>query len=348
MKTIRIAEPTFLGNEVDYALDVMSSGWLTRGRFVERFEELIAQSMSAKHALAVSNGTAALHLALLGLGVKPGDRVIVPSCSYIATANAVRYCGAKPVFVDVRPDTWTLDPDDALIAAKRTGAVGIIGVNLYGIPCTFPHAPELWMLEDACESHGTKLAGDVAVLSFYGNKIVTCGEGGAVVTNRSDVFKQAFLLHGQGTTGARRYHHEVLGYNYRLTDLQAAVGCGQMEKLDEHLRRRAGLRDAYSMYLPAVDRQTWPLNHPNWVMPVMVPNRDNVMKALAADGIETRPVFPPLHRQPGYLTDQHLPVSQEIARSGLLLPLHLKMNVEDVKWICGRLALAIRSLRVAV
>jgi perosamine synthetase len=341
---LRIAEPMLLGREMEYVADALKLKALSMGLYVKKFEALIAHSMLADYAVATTSGTTALHLALLALGVGPGDRVVIPACSYIATANVVRYCGGTPVFVDVHPELWTLDLHAAEETAQVCGAVGIITVHLYGVPCAVPKVPGVWVLEDACEAHGVPLSGDAAVLSFYANKIATCGEGGAVITRREGLAATCRLLRGQGTTGKQRYIHEELGYNYRLTDLQAALGCGQMEQLETSLERRALLRSWYEKALPEnMERQARAAGAVDWVMPVLLDDRDRVAAVLAAAGIETRPVFPPLHKQPAYSlwADQNLPVSEALAKRGLLLPLHLGMGKEDVLRICDTLAGAI-------
>lgn len=336
---IRVSQPTFLGNEVEYVRETLDSGQLSMGKYVSKFEALVAQFSGAQQAVAVSSGTAGLHLALLALGVGPGDKVVVPACSYIATANAVRYCGAEPVFADVRPDTWTIDPGWAELMVANYNARGVITVHLYGQPAELPRILGGWVLEDACEAHGVPLMGDAAVLSFYGNKILACGEGGAVVTSEASLADHVRVLRGQGTTGAKRYIHEELGFNYRMTELQAAVGCGQAEVIASHLRKRYKLRKLYDELLPRqLMRQSRFSGAVDWVVPVLVANRDTVAEKLLACGVETRPVFPALHTQPQYKTDQFLPISEKLAREGLLLPLHLGMTDGDVALVCSVLS----------
>jgi perosamine synthetase len=320
------------------------------GSYVRRFEELVAESARAANAVAVSSGTAALHATLLALGVRPGDRVVVPACSYIATANAVRYCGAEPVFVDVRPDTWTLNERLACEAVRRDRAVGAIAVHLFGVPCDvaelYKQMPAgCFVLEDSCEAHGVPLQSDAAVFSFYGNKIVTTGEGGAVVTNAPDLAAKVRLLRGQGTSGAARYVHETLGYNYRMTELQAAIGCGQLELLATHLRKRMKLRRAYDRLLPrAVLRQGRLDGSVDWVVPIRLAERDAVARSLQEVGIETRPVFPALHQQPIYrMHGGAFPIAEQLAREGLLLPLHLGMGESDVAEVCTALETALEA-----
>lgn len=345
---IRVAQPTFLGNEERYLFEVARTRALTMSSdasFVTRFESLVERSANVRYAAAVSSGTAALHLALLALGVKPGDHVVVPTCSYVATANAVRYCGAVPIFADVNPTTWTVDPNVLESLVDRYRAVGAITVNLYGVPCPIPLlARGRWILEDACESHGVPVGGTVGVFSYFGNKIVTCGEGGAVATNDPALIATVRRLRGQGTSEKTRYVHEEIGYNYRLTQMQAAIGLGQMENIKEHLRRRAELRRTYDDLLPDVVRQSRPNGSVDWVVPVLVPRRDDVARLMLEAGVETRPVFHPIHRQPPYALDVQLPIAELLGRDGLLLPLHLGMTTSDVQIVCNVLKVALRRL----
>jgi len=336
-----MAEPTFLGNELQYVHDVMLNRQLSAGRYVRDFERAVARMSAAQHAVVTTSGTTALHLALLALGLQPGDRVVVPACSYIATANAVRYCGAEPVFVDVDVRTWNASRVAMERAVHDSGAVGAIVVHLYGVSGELPIISG-WVLEDSCEGHSIPLSGTAAVFSFYGNKVITCGEGGAVVTNRRELAAQCALLRGQGTSGRRRYVHEVLGYNYRLTDLQAAVGLGQIEKLHEHIERRAILMAVYEEELQDFSRQHRPAGSVPWVMPILVKERDRVALDLDGAGVETRPVFPALHTQPCHRVAERYQVAEDIARDGLLLPLHLGMTEDDVRWVCHTLRRSVR------
>src|SRR5581483_301487 len=265
-----VAEP-FLGDEeLRYVAECVQTGWVSSaGKFVRRFEELFAELFEVEHAVAVSNGTTALHLALLALGIGPGDEVIVPALTFVATANAVTYCGATPVFADSEPTTWNIDPELAAAAVTpRTKA--IVAVHLYGHPADLDPLLELGVpvVEDAAEAHGARYRGRpvgslgaVGTFSFYGNKIVTTGEGGMVVTDRADLAARVRQLRDHGMDPDRRYWHPVLGFNYRLTNLQAALGVAQLEKLDAILERKArlaelyaeGLRDVPGIVLPTAE-----------------------------------------------------------------------------------------------
>ena len=243
---IAVAAPTLNGNEKRYVLECLETTWISSiGRFITEFERGFARFCGVEHAIAVSNGTNALHLALVALGVTSGDEVIVPSLTYVATANAVTYCGAKPVLVDCDPRTLNIDP--AAIAGKITAHTkGIIPVHLYGHPAdmdpiiSVAREHGLFVLEDAAEAHGAEYKGrrvgglgNCAAFSFFGNKIMTTGEGGMVTTNDSALAAKLRLYRGQGLDPGRRYWHPVIGYNYRMTNIAAALGLAQLEQVDE-------------------------------------------------------------------------------------------------------------------
>jgi perosamine synthetase len=350
---ICISEPTYLGREAEYVLDAIERKSLSQRDYVERFERAFAAWTGTRYAVACNTGTAALHLALLALGVGPGDEVIVPACTYIATANAVRYCGAEPVVVDVLPGTWTLDWKAAFRAVTpRTR--GFLPVHLYGVcaGCSDPFVRaeaagrgHLFILEDAAEAHGASETtgtgglvgsyGRAGAFSFYANKILTCGEGGMVTTSEHGLYRRLRSLRGVGQSPLTRYVHTELGFNYRMTDPAAALGLAQLECAAEHLQRRRALGDRYRTRLPPAMRPTQPEGSVDWVMPVLVPGRDSVAAHLKDCGIETRPVFPPLNRQPIYRAGRPdvLPVADRLWRDGLLLPLHGGMDEKDVDMV---------------
>lgn len=239
-KFIPVAEPSLDGREKEYVMECLESGWISgSGKYIDRFEESFARFCNARHGVAVANGTVALHVALLALGITAGDEVIVPDLTYIAAANSVLYCNAKPVFADVDPVTWTLNP--AEVERKITPRTrAIIAVHLYGHPVEMGQIQKLaknhklFIIEDAAEAHGAEYKGrrigsigDIATFSFYGNKIITTGEGGMIVTNDDTLARQSRLLKGQGMDPERRYWFPMLGYNYRMTNIQAAIGLAQ-------------------------------------------------------------------------------------------------------------------------
>ena len=254
---ISLSSPALVGNEIEYVMQCLESTWISRGHFVEAFEERFAQLCGVEHAVAVCNGTAALHLALLGLGVAAGDEVIVPTLTYVATANAVSYCGATPVFVDSEPATWNLDPQ-AVEASITPRTAGIVAVHLYGHPAdmdalrAIARRHGLFLLEDAAQAHGARYQGrpvgslgDAAAFSFFGGKAVTTGEGGMIVTDDGALADSARRLRNHGHDPQRRYHVTQLGFNYRLPNLLAAVGLGQLEHWNWHVARRRATAARY-------------------------------------------------------------------------------------------------------
>lgn len=360
---IPVAAPALIGNERRYVMDCIDSTWISsNGEYIDRFEESFAEFCHSRHALSCANGTVALHLALMALGVGPDDEVLVPTLTYVASANAVAYCGAKPVFVDSEPATWNLDPT-RLEAHITPRTKGIMVVHLYGHPVDMDPVLDiarrhnLFVLEDAAEAHGALYRGkqvgsigQVATFSFYGNKIITTGEGGMVVTSNDALAEKIRLLKGQGMDPARRYWFSVIGYNYRMTNIAAAIGLAQLEKIDWHLERRRAisrryaerLADAPGVHLQA--EQPW-AKSVHWMNSVVLGetvtiSRDAVMAELAAAGIETRPFFYPMHVLPMYAggdSNASYPVAERLAARGINLPSGPLLSDEDVKVVCENL-----------
>ncbi len=361
-----VARPVWAGNEEQYVLDCLRSTRISSsGPYLERFEAAFAGHCGARHALACSSGTAALHLALLALGVGPGDEILVPSLTFVAVANAVAYCGARPVFVDSEPLTWTLD------AARLAEAVtprtrGVIAVHLYGHPADMDAVTAvaqrhgIFVVEDAAEAHGAVYRGrtagslgDVATFSFYGNKVVTTGEGGMVVTSDSRIADRVARLRGQGMEPARRYWFPERGYNYRMPNLLAAVGLAQLERIEWHVERRRQVAAWYAESLagqpglrlqPELDgclNSRW-MNCVELLDPAA--SRDGVMARLATAGIETRPFFPPMHTLPMYsdgVDRRALRVAEQAATRGLNLPSHAALEQDDVRHIAREFLAAV-------
>jgi perosamine synthetase len=350
-------------------LDALRTSWISStGPYIDRAERALAERTGAQSVVAVANGTVALHLALLGLGVQPGSEVLVPSFAYVAVANACRYVGAEPVFVDVDKDTWCIDP--ARIAQALTRRTrGIIAVHLYGHPADMDalravaDEHSLWVVEDAAEAFGaryrgrpTGALGDVGTFSFYANKIVTCGEGGALTLRDPSLEPQVRLLRNHGMDPTRRYHFPVTGYNYRVTNLVCAVLCAQMERADAITALRRTIFGEYRQRLESVPglafqpTAAWAEPAP-WMFNILVePAYGRTASELAAlleeDGIETRPLFPPLHREPPFSAQSRargevLPVSERLGETGLSLPTFNRLTVEDIE----RVTATIRALR---
>lgn len=368
MNRISVAQPRLAGNERKYVLDCLDTNWISsNGKYIGAFEAAFAKFCGVKHAVAANNGTTALHLALVALNLQPGDEVIIPTVTYIATANAVRYCGATPVLADVCADTMNLDPAD--IERRITPRTkGVIPVHLYGHPADMTqineiaHRHNLWVVEDAAEAHGAEVLGrkvgglgSCAVFSFFGNKIVTTGEGGMITTDDDALADRLRLFRGQGMDPQRRYWFPVIGYNYRMTNIQAAIGLAQMETVDEALSDRNRLAGWYNEALaPLKDQLVLPTPHDwarqvYWMYNIFLSEgdehrRDAVMRHLDKAGIETRPVFYPMHVLPPYKEDAVYPVADEWAQRGINLPTHQDLTLADVKRIAESLSSAIAAV----
>ena len=352
-----VAEPSIGEKELSYVTDCIVSNWVSSsGKYVTQFESLFAQFCETQYAIATSNGTTALHLALLALDIGPQDEVLVPSLSFIATANAVTYTGAKPVFIDSERSTWNIDPDQLKRAiTPRTKA--IIPVHLYGHPADMDpilkiaRQHKLAVIEDAAEAHGAEYKGkkvggiaDIGIFSFYGNKIITTGEGGMLVTNNPDIAQRVRLLRGHGMSTSKRYWHPVLGYNYRLTNIQAAIGVAQLERIETILKAKLQIAEYYEEQLKGIPgitcppRASWAKNV-YWLYSIVVEKeygmgRDPLMQELGLRHIDSRPFFPPIHTQPIYNTGEDLPICQELANKGLSLPSSTDLEEHEVDRVC--------------
>ncbi|WP_345762834.1 DegT/DnrJ/EryC1/StrS family aminotransferase [Diaminobutyricibacter sp. McL0608] len=366
---IPISEPSLTDRERQYLLEAFDSGWISsRGEFVERAEALLRNATSARYAAVVSNGTVALHLALLAAGVEAGDEVVMPSLSYVATMNAALYIGARPVLVDVDPDTWCVDPH-AVAAAITDRTRAVIAVDLYGNPADYAALRNVTasrgivLIADAAESIGGAMNGvptgalaDISIFSFFGNKIVTSGEGGAVTTDDPEIDARIRQLRNQGNSVERRYFHDVLGFNYRMTNLAAAILCAQLERLEELTTHRREVLDWYESRLKGVagvrlQSVAADVVRSPWLMTVCVDDwsgaqRDQAISLLAEEGVETRPSFVPMQDMPYVKTPERIstPISAKIGREGISLPTFPGLTKEQVDHICERLLAAVRGL----
>ncbi|MCU1527036.1 MAG: perosamine synthetase [Frondihabitans sp.] len=365
LEPIALAQPDLAGNELKYVTECLETGWISSiGHFITDFEQAFTEVSGTRFAVASNNGTTALHLALLALGVGPGDEVIVPTVTYVATANAVKYCGATPVLADVSPGTLNIDPDELeRLVTPRTK--GVVSVHLYGIPAdvkaigAFCDTHDLFHLEDAAESHGATVDGkpvgsfgDAAIFSFFGNKIVTTGEGGMVVTDDPALEKHIRLLRGQGMDPERRYWFPEVGYNYRMTNIQAAIGVAQLERFEGLLAARLELASRYATRLKAIEGIVLAevpegvISVP-WLQNVYLEEgdgarRDSVMRALKEEGVDSRPVFYPMHVLPAFETSRPFPVADEWSARGISLPLHTGLSIDDVDRVTDTLARVLR------
>lgn len=358
-----VCEPTLTGNEQAYVLDAVSTGWISSaGKYVTEFERSFAQYCNVPYAVGVCNGTMALHLALVALGIGPGDEVIIPDFTMVATAFAVCYTGAKPVYVDAHPETWNIDV--RLIEEKITARTRVIlPVHIMGLLCDMPAIEaiakkhNLIILEDAAEAHGAEFRGRragsfgaISAFSFFANKNLTTGEGGMIVTGDADLFDRCryhknlcFPL-----SGGREYVHNDIGFNYRLSNLHAAVGLAQVEKADElrQMRRRNHARYVELLSrIPGIRFQKdddADYLHVHWMNAILVNegqygmSRDSLMAYLRENGIDSRKLFTGMHRQKalhsyGCEADGYYPVSERLAAEGLYLPSSSHLSAEQIE-----------------
>jgi len=356
MNKIPVYQPILSGNEKKYVNECLDTGWISsKGKFVCKFEQRFSDYIGCKHSITVSNGTVALHLALLALGIGEGDEVIVPTLTYIASVNAVVYTGATPIFVDSLSDTWQIDPEDVINKiTPKTKA--IMAVHLYGHPCEMQELSHiakqhnLFLIEDCAEGFGSKYKnqhvgtfGDIATFSFYGNKTITTGEGGMVVTNDDTLFDRAIHLKGQGLAKYRQYWHDSIGYNYRMTNICAAIGLAQLEQADGFIEKKRQIAVWYREFLANTPVQFHgefgDVVHSYWMCSILVPKskqRDELRSYLEENGIETRPLFYPVHTMPMYASKyQKHAVAENLGWRGINLPSWPGLTREQIRYICN-------------
>jgi perosamine synthetase len=372
-RRIPVGEPDLRGNELKYVTDCVTTNWISsQGQYVRRFEKDFAARLGVEHALAVSNGTVALHLALAAYGIGPGDEVIIPDLTFAATINSVIYVGATPVIVDVDPVTWNMCPA-AVAKAITPRTKAIMPVHLYGQPSDMDALNALVrplgipIIEDAAEAVGASYKGvpcgglgDAACFSFFSNKVLTTGEGGMVIFRDAAVAERGRRLRDHGMDPAKRYWHNEVGFNYRLTNLQAAIGCAQLERLDEFLTRKRALARHYVRRLAALPEITLPatvdgLVNSYWMFSIIVDfaglglDRDAFMARLSRAGIESRPLFYPMHVMPpyrDYAKGAAFPVTDRLSANGLSLPSGVLLTEEDIDYVCDVIEDQIRTRRL--
>jgi perosamine synthetase len=356
---IPVNRPVLDGNEQRYLTECIESGWISsEGPFVKTFEARFSEFMGCKYGIAVCNGSLAIDLALTALRIGPGDEVILPSFTIISCAAAVVRAGAVPVVVDSDANTWNIEP--TLIAAKITGRTkAIMPVHIYGLPVDMDPLLELaakhnlLVVEDAAEQHGQTYKGrpvgslgDIATVSFYPNKNVTTGEGGMVLTNDAELAERCRRLRNLDFDVERRYIHEELGWNLRMSNLQAAVGVAQLEHIQETLRRKRRIGARYQRRLSGHSLLQLPpervpfAENLYWVFGVVLDDRvpfdaKEAIARLRAKGVEARHFFWPMHEQPvfrklGLFNNTQCPVAERIARRGLFLPSGVGTTLEEV------------------
>lgn len=340
--------------------DCMDSGWISsQGAYVGQFEKAFAEYVGAKHAISVTSGTAALHLALLALGVSRGDEVIIPDLTFAATANAVILCGATPVLCSVNKNTWTLDIDDCgKLITNATKA--IVPVHLYGNPAdmfsllALADKHKVALVEDCAESlgatiHGqqTGTFGDIGCFSFFANKLLSTGEGGMVTTNNEFLAQKIRVLRDHGMSPSKRYWHEHAGLNYRMTNIQAAIGITQLERLDEFIAERRYQEEQYQARLRVIQsiefkKEITGARAVNWLFSFCITSSDGARTAeklrawLFENGVDSRSFFFPLHEQPPYLdTRSSLQSTKGVSQCGLSLPTFIGLKDHQIERICG-------------
>lgn len=354
---IPISQPSITQLEVDYVTDAVRSTWISSlGKYIDQFEAEFAKLCETEYAIAVSNGTVAIHLALVAQNIGHGDEVIIPNLSFVATANAVIHAGAKPVFVDIDPLTLCIDPDEVEKAiTPRTKA--IMPVHLYGHPADMKQIMEiaerhdLLVIEDAAEAHGARAYGktvggwgNCATFSFYGNKNITTGEGGMITTNDKALNLKCRYLRDHAMSKEKRYWHTEVGYNYRMTNIQAAIGCAQMNRLSELMNKRQQLFSWYSAVLadiPGVQLNRtapWATNS-YWLICMEYEHwkseeeRDDFMLRLKSCGIDSRPYFYPMTQMPYLQSTGSTPVTEKMYVKGINLPTFFELSEEQIHFI---------------
>lgn len=364
-KFIPVCEPLLAGNELKYITDAVSTGWISSsGSYLQKFENAFAQYCGVKFGIGVCNGTVSLHLALKALGIKEGDEVIIPDFTMIASAFAVCYCGATPVFVDVNRDTWNIDTSK--IEEKITSKTkAIMPVHIFGNMCdmdaikSLEQKHNLFIIEDAAQAHGSEYKGkksgsfsNIASFSFFANKNITTGEGGIVITDNEELYKQAKYYKNLcfPVDGPRNYLHEDIGFNYRMSNLHAAIGLAQTEKADYYRDLRIKNNKLYKKYLVDCDGVLFQKDEKNslncnWMNAILIEpevygkTRDELIVFLKENNIDTRLVFNGMHRQKalanfGCDCKAYYPITDLLSENGLYLPSGSGLLEEDIGRIC--------------
>ena len=354
-----------MGNESKYLCETLDSGWISSlGKYIDKFEEEFADYCGAKYAISVANGTVGLQLALETLNIGNEDEVIIPDLTFVATANAVVHVGARPVIADV--DDWTYCINPVEIEKKITSKTkAIIPVHLYGVPakmdeiCKIANKNNLMVIEDCAEAHGASINsikvgnfGDFGVFSFYGNKIITTGEGGMLTTNNEDLYERAKFLRDHAMSKQRRYWHTEIGFNFRMTNMQAAIGCAQLEQIDSFLAYRDWILERYRKNLDSKIVKCNPVVNTrsvNWLVCMEVSgiekfNRDELIENLKGKKIDTRPFFYPISSLPMYFdSEMSKNKANNISKKGINLPTFVGLKAEEIDYICDEILNSLRA-----
>ena len=352
-----VYQPNLNGNEKKYVNECLDSTWISsKGKFINQFEKKFSEFTGIKNSIAVANGTVALHIALLTLEIGIDDEVIVPTFTYISSVNAIQYTGAKPIFVDSDPLTWQIDTKKIeQKISKKTKA--IMAVHIYGHPCemgdiiNISDKYQLKVIEDCAEAIGTLYRGkhvgsfgDISTFSFFGNKTITTGEGGMVCTNNQELSDLAIKLKGQGLAKNREYYHDIIGYNYRMTNICAAIGCAQLEKVEEILINKKRVAKKYIDGLKNLPleyhKESENVNHSYWMFTILVNSendRINLRKYLNENGIDTRPTFHPVNTMPMYNSKETFVVAEDLGKRGINLPSYPDLSNNDIEFITNKI-----------
>jgi len=350
-----VYRPFLGGKEKEYVNECLDTSWISsRGAFVDRFEEAFGDFVGAPWVTSVCNGTVAIHLALEALGFSPGDEVIVPSLTYVASVNPIIQAGAKPVFADSLEDTWQLDPED--VRRKITPKTkAVMAVHLYGHACPMDELVsicrefDLWLIEDCAEAFGTYYKGrhvgtfgDLATFSFFGNKTITTGEGGMVVAKNEGLLRRAHHLKTQAVSPDREYWHDAVGFNYRMTNICAAIGLAQLENARAVLKKKRQIAEWYRLGLEGLPLKMLgeapSTTNSYWMCSIVVEDpgvRQPLRDWLKAATIETRPLFHPCHTLPHCKTSETLPVAESLSERGINLPSFPDLSFENVTMVCA-------------
>ncbi len=358
MKKISLVQNKFDGNEIKYVTKSIKTGWVSsQGPYIKNFEDRFKKFIRINHALAVSNGTVALQLALASLGIKKNDEIIVPNLTFVSPVNAILHSGARPILCDVDPQTYCINYD--LLEKKITKRTkAIIIVHLYGYPVNLTKILKLkkkniFIIEDCAEALGSYIKnkhvgtfGDIGTFSFFANKTITTGEGGMLIFKNNLIYKKAKLLRDHGMSSKRKYWHLKVGFNFRITNLQAALGVAQLEKIKFFLKKKYFIGSIYKKFLNSNNNIQLPINNKKitnsfWNYPIKLINklkykRNQLILILKKNGIESRKAFYPISKMPVYnlLKKKNLDNSNKIYKEILCLPSGIHINYSDVRNIC--------------
>lgn len=349
---IPIYQP-YLGEEEKLNVnDCLNTSWISsKGNYIELFENRTKEYIGANYASAVANGTVALHTALLAAGIGKGDEVITSNFTYVASTNSILMVGAKPVFVEIDKNTWNINTN--LIEDKiSTKTKAILVTNVYGSPCDFNKLHEIckkhniFLIEDAAESFGAEYFGqksgslaDISTFSFFGNKTITTGEGGMILTKSQRLYNKIELLKNQGNSKNKIYYHEILGYNYRMTNIQAAIGCAQLNKIDHILKLKKAIDQFYRSELNDIvtfQQIEKDCQSSHWMTAILFEDKKlkfHIEKYLEKNNIETRPLFFPIDELPFYQKSASCKFAKNLNEKGLLIPSFPDLSKDQLKFI---------------